>query len=111
MNQHAERKRRELRADKYSKAECRRCGAPVLRGWTGRVAALLVEVDQDPVDYDTACQADSIGLMAWCLMPGRIVWWDHGHCGHDKVIDHRCPSDRGRLTTLRDMLRKEDQGR
>ena len=108
MNKHVARKAQELRSDQYSKSECVRCGAPVLRGWTGRVAAVLAEVDPEPVDYDTACQSSSIGLTAWCLVPRRILWWDHGHCDHAKVVDHRCESDKTQLVTLREMVRGWD---
>ncbi|MFJ4434580.1 hypothetical protein [Streptomyces sp. NPDC088923] len=87
-------------ADAVTERACRRCGAPVLAGLAGHVAALDVVADPTPLDPAAEIAALLEGRMTWCITTSpwtapRVLWRDRWHasvpCPHHVVRDHRCP--------------------
>ncbi|MEU9606181.1 hypothetical protein [Streptomyces sp. NPDC048057] len=86
-------------SDHARDAPCPRCHAPVLTARAGRVAALDVIADPDPIDATTEILARLDGRLTWHLTTTalgvrRIVWRNPGFAPHNKhpvLQDHRCP--------------------
>lgn len=80
---------------------CPRCGAPVLIARPGRVAALDVTADAEPISPLEELQALLDGRLTWHLVTGaitppRITWRGTTHIQagptrHPVLRDHRCP--------------------
>lgn len=108
-----------LRNDLAKAGTCKKCGAPVLRALAGRVAALEVVADAEPISAKAEAAVLDDSLMTWCLtspkpFPSRILWrtrWHRKSCEHSIVRDHRCPQDQCRILTLRDAVLNHDKGR
>jgi hypothetical protein len=88
----------EAKADHAKPARCPRCAAPVLTARVGRVAAVDVTVDAQPIDLASEIRARLDGRLTWFLVAGllgtvRITWRDPLFAPHDKhpvLRDHRC---------------------
>lgn len=88
-------------ADHASEATCPRCHAPVLTARAGRVAALDVIADAEPIDTTEEILALLDGRLTWHLVIGalgtrRITWRSPTHiragpAKHPVLRDHRCP--------------------
>ncbi|MGX9921761.1 hypothetical protein ACWIG4_18125 [Streptomyces sp. NPDC002248] len=87
-------------ADAVTETTCPRCGAPVLTGRAGRVAALDVVADPTPLAPAAEVAALLEGRQTWCVTTSpysgaRVLWRDRWHasapCPHRVVRDHRCP--------------------
>lgn len=87
------------RSDHARTTTCTHCGAPVLRARAGRVAALDVVADPEPIDAATEILARLEGRLTWRLTTTalggqRILWRNPGFVPHAKypvIADHRCP--------------------
>lgn len=83
-----------------SRRSCDRCGAAVLRQEVGHNAALKVTADAEPLPLDQALALREPNRLVWCLARLRsgaveLRWRCRGlrrPCGHDAVIEHRCPA-------------------
>lgn len=90
-----------LSADHAKPGACPRCGAAVLTARAGRVAALDVVADPEPVDVTAEILARLAGRLTWYLVTTalgqqRIVWRHPIHAGpgpplHPVIADHECP--------------------
>ena len=88
-------------ADHAHPGTCPRCGALVLRARAGRVAALDVVADVEPIDTAAEILALLEGRLTWHLVIGalgtrRITWRDTtqiraGPSKHPVLADHVCP--------------------
>ncbi|MEU0691944.1 hypothetical protein [Streptomyces uncialis] len=86
-------------SDHANPGTCPRCHAPVLTARAGRVAALDVTADPNPVDATGEILARLAGRLTWFLVTStlgtrRIAWRDPHFAPHHKhpvVADHRCP--------------------
>ncbi|MEU3962894.1 hypothetical protein ACMA1D_02120 [Streptomyces sp. 796.1] len=82
---------------------CQRCGAPVLTARPGRVAALDVALDLDPLTPLEEVRALLEGRLTWHLVIGalgtqRITWRGTTHitagpARHPVLRDHHCPRE------------------
>lgn len=75
---------------------CVQCGAPVIKQLVGHRAALNVIADAEPLPRVQALALVEPNRLAWCLASlhsgGADLRWRCRHdCGHDVVIEHRCP--------------------
>jgi hypothetical protein len=75
---------------------CERCGAPVIKQLVGHRAALNVIADAEPIGREQVAALVEPNRLAWCLATlhsgGAELRWRCWHdCGHDVVIEHRCP--------------------
>ncbi|KOG21772.1 hypothetical protein ADK36_12390 [Streptomyces viridochromogenes] len=75
---------------------CERCGAPVLKQLVGHRAALNVTADAVPQPAEQLLPLTNPNRLLWCLVAlhggGSELRWRCRHdCGHDAVIEHRCP--------------------
>lgn len=90
-----------LTADHASEALCPRCHAAVLTARAGRVAALDVVADAEPIDTTAEILALLEGRLTWHLVIGalghrRITWRGTTHiragpARHPVLADHVCP--------------------
>ncbi|MEU1122160.1 hypothetical protein ABZ371_00870 [Streptomyces sp. NPDC005899] len=88
-------------ADHATETACPRCGAPVLTARAGRVAALDVIADVEPIDTTGEILALLDGRLTWHLVIGalgtrRITWRGATHiragpARHAVLQDHTCP--------------------
>ncbi|QDN57348.1 hypothetical protein [Streptomyces sp. S1D4-20] len=88
-------------ADHARPGTCTRCGAPVLRARAGRIAALDVIADPEPIDPHEELLARISGRLTWHLTTNalgaqRITWRDQFHiragpAKHPVIADHHCP--------------------
>ncbi|MFF3127233.1 hypothetical protein ACFVRD_34135 [Streptomyces sp. NPDC057908] len=88
-------------ADHAKPGTCRHCDAPVLLARAGRVAALDVVADPEPIDTATEILALLDGRLTWHLVTGalgtrRITWRTRtqirtGPSRHPVIADHKCP--------------------
>ncbi|WP_406420000.1 hypothetical protein [Streptomyces sp. NBC_00842] len=88
-------------ADHARPGTCPRCNAPVITARAGRVAALDVVADVEPIDTTTEILALLDGRLTWHLVLGalgtqRITWRTRtqiraGPSRHLVIADHRCP--------------------
>jgi hypothetical protein len=88
-------------ADHARPGTCNLCGHPVLRARAGRIAALDVIADPDPIDPITEILARVNGRLTWHLTTSplgvqRITWRDQFHIRagppkHPVLADHHCP--------------------
>lgn len=84
-------------ADHAKHGTCPRCNAPVLRARAGRIAALDVVADPQPLDLNAEILARLDGRLTWRLITTalgmqRIVWRSPSVPTTDPVIaDHKCP--------------------
>lgn len=90
-----------LTADHAAETTCPRCHAPVLTARAGRVAALDVVADAEPIDITGEILARLQGRLTWHLVIGalgtrRITWRGPTHiragpARHAVLQDHICP--------------------
>jgi hypothetical protein len=92
-----------LTGDHAQERPCPRCGQPTLCARAGRVAALDVRADPDPITPLDEIHALLTGLLTWHLVPSatpglapRITWRDPTHirAGPARwpvLRDHTCP--------------------
>jgi hypothetical protein len=88
-------------ADHATPGVCRTCGAPVLTARAGRVAALDVVADPNPVDVATEQAVRAAGGLTWHLVTTGLgvqrITWRGAHdirAGPPKcpvLADHTCP--------------------
>jgi hypothetical protein len=87
-------------ADHARPGVCPRCGAAVLRARAGRVAALDVVADAEPIDAIGEILARLEGRLTWHLVTeyaGRRITWRTltsiraGPARHPVIADHECP--------------------
>lgn len=88
-------------SDHAKPADCPRCGAPILTARAGRVAALDVVADAEPIDTTGEILALLDGRLTWHLVIGalgtrRITWRSPTHIRagpsrHPVLRDHTCP--------------------
>ncbi|MEU3426628.1 hypothetical protein [Streptomyces gardneri] len=84
-------------SDHVKSGTCPRCSAPVLRARAGRVAALDVVADPQPLDLPGEILARLDGRLTWRLITTalgiqRIAWRSPTVPTTDPVIaDHTCP--------------------
>jgi hypothetical protein len=76
---------------------CEWCGAPVHTQWTRGSASLKVTVDAAPIPLAQALALAEPNRLTWCLavLHGggvEVRWRCRSGCGHDVVIEHRCPA-------------------
>jgi hypothetical protein len=83
-----------------SQRSCGLCGAAVLRQEVGHRAALKVTADAEPIPLERALAMREPNRLVWCLARLRSgdveLRWRCGArkpCGHDVVIEHRCPAE------------------
>ncbi|MFE2556016.1 hypothetical protein ACFXGT_08260 [Streptomyces sp. NPDC059352] len=89
------------------RTSCTRCGRPVLRQLVGRVAALDVTADAEPLPAARAAALRTDHRLDWCLRTtkhGPDMRWADCHrrsppCGHEHVIDHACAAPPRPLVT------------
>ena len=108
-----------LRNDLAKSGTCRKCQAPVLRALVGRVAALEVTVEAEPLSSredeeraaDESCQTWFV--TSGTTFPARILWMTKFHRKREHSVhkDHRCPQDQCRILTLREAIRIHDESR
>ncbi|MFF4834057.1 hypothetical protein [Streptomyces sp. NPDC001315] len=89
------------RSDHAKPGTCTRCHAPVLRARAGRIAALDVVADPQPLDAVEELLARLEGRLTWHLVTNRfgtqrITWRDQFHiragpAKHPVIGDHHCP--------------------
>lgn len=96
-------------SDRASDSTCPHCHSPVLRARAGRVAALNVVADAEPIDTTGEILALLQGRLTWHLVIGalgtrRITWRGPTHiragpARHPVLADHTCPPQpvQGRL--------------
>ena len=77
---------------------CANCGATVLTQWTRGSASLKVTADAEPIPLADALALTGPDRLAWCLavLHGggvEVRWRCRTECGHDVVIEHRCPAE------------------
>lgn len=94
-------------ADHAKPGTCTRCGAPVLRARAGRIAALDVVADPQPIDAITEILTRLDGRLSWHLTTNalgvqRITWRSQFHIRagpprHPVIADHKCPHRQGTL--------------
>jgi len=75
---------------------CLRCSAPVIKQLVGRTAALNVVADAEPIPLERVHALIEPNRLAWCLAAlhgggSELRWRCRHECGHDAVIEHRCP--------------------
>jgi hypothetical protein len=68
----------------------------VVKQLVGHRAALNVTADVEPIPLAAAAALVEPNRLAWCLVAlhggGTELRWRCRHeCGHDAVIEHRCP--------------------
>ncbi|WP_020116772.1 hypothetical protein [Streptomyces canus] len=88
-------------SDRIREGTCPRCHCPVLRARAGRVAALDVIADPEPLDTTAELLARLEGRLTWHLTTNalgvrRLTWRTHFHIRagppkHPVVRDHQCP--------------------
>lgn len=88
-------------ADHAKPGTCTRCGKPVLRAHAGRVAALDVTADPEPLTPMQELLARVEGRFTWHLLTTalghqRITWRTQLHiqagpARHPVIADHHCP--------------------
>ncbi|WP_328920678.1 hypothetical protein OG911_28155 [Streptomyces sp. NBC_00208] len=88
-------------ADHATSGTCPQCGAAVLTARAGRVAALDVIADAEPIDTASEIRALLEGRLTWHLVTGalgtrRITWRTRtqiraGPSRHPVIADHACP--------------------
>ena len=86
-------------SDHARETTCPHCHCPVLTAWAGRVAALRVVADPNPVDATAEILARLQGRLTWFLVTSslgvrRITWRNPGfasHATHPVIADHTCP--------------------
>lgn len=88
-------------ADHAKPGTCPRCGAPVLTARAGRVAALDVIADPEPIDTTAEILALLKGRLTWHLVTTalgtrRITWRSStqiraGPARYPVLVDHTCP--------------------
>ncbi|MFB7219371.1 hypothetical protein [Streptomyces sp. NPDC056227] len=88
-------------ADHAKPSTCPQCGTDVLLARAGRVAALDVIADAEPIDTATEIRALLDGRLTWHLVTGalgtrRITWRTRtqiraGPSRHPVIADHTCP--------------------
>ena len=86
-------------ADHAKPGTCTHCGAPVLRARAGRIAALDVVADPQPITATAEILARLEGRLTWRLTTSplgvqRILWRNPGFVAHHAypvIADHRCP--------------------
>lgn len=88
-------------ADHAKDSTCPRCGAPVLLALAGRVAALHVVADEQPITAVEEILARLQGRLTWHLVvttlgTRRITWRGTTHiragpARHLVLADHACP--------------------
>ncbi|WP_069625364.1 hypothetical protein [Streptomyces niveus] len=86
-------------ADHARPTTCPRCRSPVLTAWAGRVAALRVVADPEPIDATAEILARLNGRLTWFLITSslgvhRITWRNPTftpHAKHPVIADHVCP--------------------
>jgi hypothetical protein len=78
---------------------CGACGATVIRQLVGRMAALNVTADAEPLPLTEALALTTPNRLAWCLAElhagGRQLRWLHEEglpCKRKHVIEHECPA-------------------
>ncbi|MET9517009.1 hypothetical protein [Streptomyces sp. NPDC002994] len=91
----------EASADHARDTTCPRCGAPILTARAGRIAALDVTADPQPLDTAAEILALLEGRLTWHLVEGalgtrRITWRGTTHiragpARHPVLRDHHCP--------------------
>jgi len=100
--------RAQLVADHARHGTCANCGAHVIRARAGRIAALDVIADAEPLDATGEILALLQGRLTWHLVTEwetqRITWRDTtsiraGPPRHPVIADHQCPPQpvQGRL--------------
>lgn len=79
-------------------ARCPSCRAPVIRQLVGRVAALNVTADADPLPLADALALKAPNRLVWCMAElragGKELRWFHMTglpCALRHVIEHECP--------------------
>lgn len=97
-------------SDHVRKGTCPHCHCPVLRARAGRVAALDVIADPEPIDTTTEILARLDGRLTWHLTTSalgtqRITWRDQFHiragpAKHPVIADHKCPPQHIQETLL-----------
>jgi hypothetical protein len=90
-------------SDQACPGTCPRCGAQILRARPGRVAAIDVIADAEPISPLDEIRALLEGRLTWHLVIGalgtrRITWRGTTHIQagpprHPVLRDHRCPPD------------------
>ena len=88
-------------ADHATETTCTRCGTPVLTARAGRIAALDVVADVEPIDTTGEILALLDGRLTWHLVIGalghrRLTWRGATHiragpARHPVLADHVCP--------------------
>lgn len=90
----------EQSSDRIRKGTCLHCHCPVLRARAGRIAALDVIADPQPITAAEEILARLDGRLTWRLITTalgvqRILWRNPGfvpHAKHPVIADHRCPT-------------------
>lgn len=77
---------------------CPRCGVPTIRQLVGRMAALNVTADAEPLPLPEALELATPNRLVWCVADlyggGRELRWLHMtglQCSLAHVIEHECP--------------------
>lgn len=86
-------------SDHARETTCQHCHCPVLTAWAGRVAALRVIADPEPIDATAEILARLQGRLTWFLITSslgvrRIAWRNPTFAPFDKhpvITDHACP--------------------
>lgn len=88
-------------SDRASDSTCPHCHSPVIRARAGRVAALDVVADPEPITATEEILALLGGRLTWHLITGalghrRITWRGTSHiragpARHPVLADHTCP--------------------
>ncbi|WP_327162072.1 hypothetical protein [Streptomyces zaomyceticus] len=96
------------------RVNCARCARPVLRQLVGRLAALDVAADAEPMPAADAAALRTEDRLDWCVRQTaagpELRWADcrtrRTPCPHPHVIDHACTGPRVPLTPSRPRSRR-----
>lgn len=76
--------------------KCKRCGTRIITQLVGRVAALPVTANAEPIRPDQEPALTNDNRLAWCLITGpwqttQLRWrCTSRRCKHHIVTDHQC---------------------
>jgi hypothetical protein len=88
-------------SDRARVQKCPQCGQAVIRALVGRIAALDIRADPQPLDLASELAARLAGRLTFCLsirphLPPRLLDRHRWHiaagtCTHTVVASHQCP--------------------